>query len=51
MKHFNMTQWRVLCPHNCLPKTTTILPSISASCPVTTRTILRNHVHELHERR
>jgi len=23
MKHFNMTQWRVLCPHNHLLKTTT----------------------------
>jgi len=23
MKHFNMTQWRVLCPHNNLLKTTT----------------------------
>jgi len=23
MKHFNMTQWRVLCPHNHVLKTTT----------------------------
>ena len=28
MKHFNMTQWRVLCPHNHLLKTTTITGNI-----------------------
>jgi len=44
MKHFNMTQWRVLCPHYHLLKTTTITGDIrelsspravqSARCPV-----------------
>jgi len=29
MKHFNMTQWRVLCPHNHILKTTTTTGDIS----------------------
>jgi len=28
MKHFNMTQWRVLCPHDYLLKTATITGDI-----------------------
>jgi len=33
MKHFNVTQLRVLCPHNHVIKQ--LLPATSASCPVT----------------
>jgi len=28
MKHFNMTQWRVICPHNHVLKSTTTTGSI-----------------------
>jgi len=34
MKHFNMTQWRVLCPHNHVLKTRNIQPATSANCRV-----------------